>query len=387
VDPVIHGPPDEDWPYLAFVAAPDMEPDTESVSLNDLPPGTPVMGVAHLSSEGTATVPLTVAFVRDEPMQPFTIILQADLNDDGDLETLDSIGIMNRLIENTPNGCVGTRMRDDVEFYPLGEVCGLGGWEEWSGSIDVCGEVTVEEAFSGDRSLKIVGSVGGSNGQGDDIVQRFDIEGGRHVVSMMTFVPTDAEGQAFAILLNHYPEPFNWSLLVRFDMLGNRVRDHDRPAINTALVRGEWVPLEIAIDLDTDLVDVTYNGVQFITGKSWINGSGDPGEPRIEALDLYAGEPSPNGTTGIYFDDIVLRTVCEGGGCLRDPAWQCDGDVDGDGQVNPVDSGLIQSAFGSIDEADLCQYDLDCDGQINPVDSGIVQSLFGTCDPPRDVCP
>ena len=76
-----------------------------------------------------------------------------------------------------------------------------------------------------------------------------------------------------------------------------------------------------------------------------------------------------------------------GGGCTRDPEWICDGDVDGDGQVNPVDSGLVQAAFGSTDQTDLCQYDVDCDGQINPVDSGIVQSLFGTCNAPRSVCP
>ncbi len=76
-----------------------------------------------------------------------------------------------------------------------------------------------------------------------------------------------------------------------------------------------------------------------------------------------------------------------GSGCTRDPDWQCDGDVDGDGQVNPVDSGLVQAVFGSTDEQDVCNYDVDCDGQINPVDSGIVQSLFGTCEPPREVCP
>ena len=64
----------------------------------------------------------------------------------------------------------------------------------------------------------------------------------------------------------------------------------------------------------------------------------------------------------------------------------CEGDVDGDGQVNPVDSGLVQAAFGSTDERDLCQNDIDCDGQINPVDAGLVQSLFGTCDPPRSLC-
>jgi hypothetical protein len=76
--------------------------------------------------------------------------------------------------------------------------------------------------------------------------------------------------------------------------------------------------------------------------------------------------------------------------CVRDPAWVCDGDVDGDGQVNPVDAGLVQSAFCIGDDCTddaRCNYDVDCDGQINPVDSGIVQSLFGTCELPRDVCP
>lgn len=74
------------------------------------------------------------------------------------------------------------------------------------------------------------------------------------------------------------------------------------------------------------------------------------------------------------------------GGCLRSPEWLCDGDVDGDGQVNPVDSGIVQAHFGSEQPDALCNYDVDCDGQINPVDSGIVQSLFGTCDSPRASC-
>ena len=74
-------------------------------------------------------------------------------------------------------------------------------------------------------------------------------------------------------------------------------------------------------------------------------------------------------------------------GCTRNPEWICDGDVDGDGQVNPVDSGVVQSNFGNTTDQALCNYDFDCDGQINPVDSGIVQSLFGMCEEPRDVCP
>jgi polyhydroxybutyrate depolymerase len=75
--------------------------------------------------------------------------------------------------------------------------------------------------------------------------------------------------------------------------------------------------------------------------------------------------------------------------CVRDPRWICDGDVDGNGTVNPVDVGLVQAAFCSTDACDdveLCQYDVDCNGAINPVDAGIVQSRFGVCDPPRPEC-
>jgi hypothetical protein len=76
-------------------------------------------------------------------------------------------------------------------------------------------------------------------------------------------------------------------------------------------------------------------------------------------------------------------------GCVRDPAWVCDGDVDGNGQVNPVDLGLLQSRFcapAECTDEDLCRFDMDCNGAINPVDAGIVQALFGTCDDPRAVC-
>ena len=52
----------------------------------------------------------------------------------------------------------------------------------------------------------------------------------------------------------------------------------------------------------------------------------------------------------------MARNPFAEGSCILEPEWLCDGDVDGDGQVNPVDSG-------------------------------IVQLLFGTCEAPREVCP
>ena len=86
-------------------------------------------------------------------------------------------------------------------------------------------------------------------------------------------------------------------------------------------------------------------------------------------------------------NNYYMARIVGGELCVRCPEWCCDGDVDGDCQVNPVDSGLVQAAFGSANEQDLCNYDMDCDGQINPVDSGIVESLFGTCEAPRAGCP
>ena len=120
----------------------------------------------------------------------------------------------------------------------------------------------------------------------------------------------------------------------------------------------------------------TFNGEQDI----YFVRIGDCNENGIhDGDDIASGRSSDTNGNGIPDE-------CEGI-CVRDPDWQCDGDVDGDGQVNPVDSGLVQAAFGSTDGVDLCQYDLDCDGQVNPVDSGIVQSLFGNCMEPREVCP
>ena len=103
----------------------------------------------------------------------------------------------------------GGAFTDDFEDYPLGEICGMNGWEEWAGSVDVCASVTDEQANSGVQSLKLVGAVGGDAGLGDDTVQQFDINEGQWTFSCQTFVPEDAVGEASVILLNTYPPAAN----------------------------------------------------------------------------------------------------------------------------------------------------------------------------------
>ncbi len=58
----------------------------------------------------------------------------------------------------------------------------------------------------------------------------------------------------------------------------------------------------------------------------------------------------------------------------------CPLDYDGDGQINSVDSGLVQAQFGCLvgtGDCDCDRADMDGDGAVNPVDSGLVQASFG----------
>ncbi len=136
---------------------------------------------------------------------------------------------------------------------------------------------------------------------------------------------------------------------------------------------------------------LAYIGGEFDLSWYTIDGGGGAESTGGDfALAGTIGQPDAGAMTGGDFElagGFWAAPAAGAGGCIRDPEWICDGDVDGDGQVNPVDSGLVQAAFGSLDDQDLCQFDMDCDGQLNPVDAGIVQSLFGTCNRPRAVCP
>lgn len=70
------------------------------------------------------------------------------------------------------------------------------------------------------------------------------------------------------------------------------------------------------------------------------------------------------------------------GAALEVAPLACPLDIDEDLQINPVDSGLVQSRFGcavGTGDCDCDRADIDGDGQVNPVDSGLVQSGFGVC--------
>ncbi|MCH7701168.1 MAG: hypothetical protein IID37_05735 [Planctomycetes bacterium] len=69
-------------------------------------------------------------------------------------------------------------------------------------------------------------------------------------------------------------------------------------------------------------------------------------------------------------------------GVICDSPAQCDGDANGDGMVDPLDTGAILARFGLDPCAEAnCQYDVNCDGMLDPLDTGYVLARFGVCNP------
>ncbi len=351
--------------YRVSAIGPDMMPDARSISLDEQEPGTDIAGLLDLPAGAETSVEFTARFVRNDPMKWYAILLEMDLDGDGSFEPMESISVMNGLEDPCPPTIV-----EDFEFYtPGGEPCGIGGWGPWPGSTDVCGMVTTDEAFSGMRSLKIDGAMGGATGLGDDMVQRFDLTSGRHVLTMQTLVPMGASGRGWVVMLSEFPAPFNWALNLMLDADAGVIRDEQDAGQSTPLVFDAWAELQVVIDLDADTVDATYNGVQFITGKSWTLGVPPSGPATFKALDLYADEPASaggRGTSGMYFDDVVLRTLCE------PVAEPCVADCDRSGALDLFDFLCFQNAFAAGDAS----ADLDGDGQLTLFDFLAFQNAF-----------
>ena len=343
------------------------------VSLNGLPPGQPALGAILVDPGQTRDLLVDVRYVFSQPFVPRELVLEVDPEGDGTYVQGGTIGLISSAVDPLcPDEFV-----DNFDAYPQGPVCGQGGWEEWIGSTDVCATVTSEQAFDGPNSLKIVGTPGGSTGLGDDVVQRFDLVGGRWVLRAQTYVPTDAQGRGWVVMLNSYPSPLNWSLDILLDADNGLVHDlFDAPS-GVALVRGRWAPLLVDINIDNDLVNAFYDGQQFIFNKSWADGDSGGGQPRIQALDLYAGEPTDRGTTGMFFDAISLR--------LASPCPPADCNANGLPDDLEIFEGLAPDADGNgVPDECECLADINDDGVINSQDFFAFLTAFFTNAPAAD---
>jgi hypothetical protein len=69
--------------------------ETNVVSLNGLPPGTPWTGTVVLPPGGTTNLPVNVRFIATQPATPFYVVLEADIGEGGSMEAIASATVLN----------------------------------------------------------------------------------------------------------------------------------------------------------------------------------------------------------------------------------------------------------------------------------------------------
>ena len=92
---------------------------------------------------------------------------------------------------------------------------------------------------------------------------------------------------------------------------------------------------------------------------------------------------------GVGFEGVIPNFLDPGVGGADNPfiinlvpVPACEGDANGDGVVDPLDSGFVLARFGcevGVGDPDCDAADQNGDGSVDPLDSGFVLARFGEC--------
>ncbi len=118
-------------------------------------------------------------------------------------------------------------------------------------------------------------------------------------------------------------------------------------------------------------------------GFTGILDDGDLFGSSVASLGDLDGDGVADLAVGAWWDD-------DGGGD-RGAVWvlfldgvpSCPGDANGDGLVNPLDSGFVLARFGcdvGVGNPDCDTADQNGDGLVDPLDVGFILARFGACD-------
>jgi hypothetical protein len=244
---------------------------------------------------------------------------------------------------------------EDLESYPDGsQLHGEGGWKGWDDDPAFSAPVTGDQARSGAQAMDVSG--------GSDLVREYgSADAGAWSYSAWQYIPLDFESRAtddfagtYFVLLNTYHDggPYNWSVQVGFDSNDGMMNVFHGAGLDTIDVPYEtdrWVKIQSIVDLENDWTRIYYDE-QLVTEYSWAGGviGEGGGALDIAAVDLYA-----NGSTSVYYDDLVLEPIT---GCGN--ALSSDADEDG------LDR-LTEFRIGT----DACEEDTDQDGPTDAEDN------------------
>ena len=185
----------------------------------------------------------------------------------------------------------GAGFFDGFEAYDVGSsLQDQGGWKGWDNNPAGAADVSDAVAYAGTKSVEIAGAA--------DLVHEFDVTGGQWTVSTMQYIPGNAPGTTYYILMDEYNDlvgPYAWAKQLQFNLADNTVRTVNDAIENVSLVRDAWVEIRVEADLDSNLADVYYNDT-LLSSAAW------GANPSIAAIDLFA-----NGATAVYYDNVAVR--------------------------------------------------------------------------------
>jgi hypothetical protein len=184
---------------------------------------------------------------------------------------------------------------DDFDTYATGSgLIGQGGWEGWGGGTT---DATISSAFalSPPNSVSILTT-------SDVIHQFYGYTSGIVIITAWVYIPSTATGEQYFILLDAYDHggtTNHWALQLNFEA-GMVESQFDN--IFYPIVTNQWAELKVQIDLDSDDMQVFYNGGMFLN-KAWTAGVNNDatGVANIACMDLFS-----NGGSTVYWDDITL---------------------------------------------------------------------------------
>ncbi len=214
---------------------------------------------------------------------------------------------------------------EDFESYDEGffEEQANENWEGWFGSMTQS-QVSTEQAYSGDKSLKIFdGTVDGSSATESDVVCVFDnLTSGIYELSMMQYIPSeDPDGNPVGAYLNlqhnYTSSAGSWATEIVF---GSSL-DNNTGFVNAGgttetfdVINDEWIEVHFLIDIDADEATFSYGGdaIQTWTWSTFADPNNTATLSDFNGINFYAScspDQATACTSWAYYDDVVVEEV------------------------------------------------------------------------------
>ena len=324
-----------------------------AVSLNGLPPGQPVLrsvtvpgggSAGGTASPGRANVVIGLGFGEGGQTGPVDLVMEADTDGDGTFETL----LVRSTVLPSPDATPALHF-EGFEGQLTAECAALPSLLPNS----QCAVVVGDPVFEGENAVLLRGTEPGVNGA--SVVQWSQIDSGRWAAEAQTFVPTDAVGNIFALVIDQWPSPVHFGGWVVLDASNSTVRNVVNSQQSVPLVRDQWVAVRFEIDLESDTVSAFYGGTPIYQGRSYRTGVGFPGsspvgDGRIIGLAMYSGDAGVDGSSGAFVDAMALRYLgaTSPSTCVADIV-AIGGLPPGDGLLTGDDFNAFVAAFAAND--------------------------------------